>query len=1274
MSSQDAQNQEPNISQSMENKLGNVELQGDRASFTFAPVQIGTKVETQIIQISAERVTQRSLNKSSPYKGLKRYNFRDRDIFFGRDALISKLVTAVNKNKLLLVLGASGCGKSSVVRAGLIPELKKNLGETQLLDFVFSPGQNPFDSLHRCLLSEDKDYSFSESEAEIALKSHPHTLVEVIQSLKPKNTRWIIFIDQFEEIFTNCTDEQRRLNFIDSIVELNQVPEESVRVVLAMRADFLEYFSSYPQLGSLVNNNNIHLVTDMHPDELRLAIEQPAARHGVVFEEGLVEHIIKEVQGQNGYLPLLQYTLNLLWKTECRTEAQDNKFHIDDRTLNRSSYMALEGVRGALQTRINNLYQKLNQEEQDATRQIFLRLVQVEKSDFGTRAVSRKAHRSDFQGKSVESTLKKFVDENMIVSDYDYAQQNSLLAGEIVNLPKNAVFEIAHEIILSSWEQLRQWLKDAEDSIIFKNLLADDIARWQSALAKLPEQGGASSEIANEELLKGSRLDRALQLREHDAFALLGGLTDLENEFVDKSLAWQTRQRKRQADLEIAQERNQLLSDANKQARKTIRSSLAVLAVVIPVAIGASWAASRAIRRASVAAKGVKLEQAGVSAIRQFRSGEIDALLSAVYAGKELQTLVNAQTPIDTYPAVSPILALQKISASIYEKNRLAVDQEEIRAADISADSQYIVTGGKDGTIQISQFSGEKVTTFQAHEGNFRNIYGVSFSPDGQFIASASRDSSAKLWTITGQAVTTFSNHKGELLSVDFSPDGQRLVTTSSRGEVMIWDTSGQQLAQLEGHQGRVHDVAFSPDGKQLATAGADGTIRVWEAGGNARAQWEGHQGQPVVSVSFSSNGQKLISGGGDKTAKVWDLSGQEQLILEGHRLLVTDASFSPDDQQLATASDDGTARLWNLKGEEMANFQGHRGVVWRAEFSPNGDAVLTTGRDGTARLWSLQNAALPRFEGLQKDANTVAISPDGKTVAAGGDEGILTLWEASSGELKQSWSAKAGPIYSTAFSPDGKLIATAGGAGSFNVWDLSGNQQLVLRGHSGFINSLSFSPDGKFMATAGADKLARLWTTDGSEVTQFKSHEDVVSAVAFTPDSSTVVTAGWDGQIKLWEPSGELLKEWKGHSDKISGLDFSTDGKVMATADKGGTVIFWDMNGQKQLEFFTYQSGVNALKFIPHTSLIVTGGMDGTTRVWDMAGRQVNEFTHQNGPVWGVATSSDAQRIIAAGTLGEVHQWELVNLTEGIRQGCTWLNSLLSNTANQDLQSACQN
>ncbi len=496
----------------------------------FAPVQIGTKIETQTIQISVAKVTQQPLIKTSPYQGLKRFNLKDRERFFGRDKLIARLFEAVNRSSLSLVLGASGSGKSSAVRAGLIPELKKSLESSKFYNFIFTPHEDPFESLYRCLLSEEKDYSFRESEAKIARKAEADTLPEVIRSLKKDDERWLIFVDQFEELFTSCPDLDKRNNFIESLVRVANFGDSSVKIMLAMRADFLEQLSSYPALGAIANENNIHLVTDMHPDELRQAIEQPAAKHGVVFEEGLVKQIIAEVKGQKGYLPLLQYTLDLLWQIECSTVGADGRLKIENRTLNKTSYVALEGVRGALQKRVNEIYNHLNQEEQSATKQIFAKLVNIVDTESGSKTVSRRANRSEFVGESVNNTLQTFIDENLLVSSAEDLSSETLQVSDSESSKQAATVEIAHEILLSSWDRLKRWIEQEKEAIILKNWLASETRRWQKIRAE-------DESKAREELLKGSRLEQVVEFRKKDAFQNIGGLRAEENEFIDASVA-----------------------------------------------------------------------------------------------------------------------------------------------------------------------------------------------------------------------------------------------------------------------------------------------------------------------------------------------------------------------------------------------------------------------------------------------------------------------------------------------------------------------------------------------------------------------------------------------------------------------------------------------------------------------------------------------------------------------------------------------------------------
>ncbi|MEM9153361.1 MAG: ATP-binding protein, partial [Cyanobacteria bacterium P01_F01_bin.3] len=464
-------------SQSQENVISNIHFGDGDNSFTFAPVQIGTQIQTQIIQVPVEKVLQQELIKASPYQGLRRFNTKDSSRFFGRATAIADLRETVNHNSLTLVLGASGSGKSSLVRAGLMPSITAALDLQTFYGFVFTPTQDPFDAFYRCLRSEEKDYSYSASEAQIALEAQENTFQKVINTLKKKGERWLIFIDQFEELFTVCKDEDKRHCFISSLMQVAEAEDESVKIVLAMRADFLGQFTTRPEFRS-INQENYYVVHPMYPDELRQAIEQPALQHGVVFEAGLIEQIVKDIEGQKGYLPLLQYALNLLWISECKKLGTDGRPHIEDRTLNRKTYNLLGGVRGALQKHVNEIYDNLDQEGQDSAKQIFLNLVDIVESDTGRKTVSRQAYRNEFTGEPLLQVLDTFIDEDLLVSGSEFLEDYT--TGEYpASSPQVSTVEIAHEVLIHSWDELSKWLEEEEEIVILRNWLASEVKRWE---------------------------------------------------------------------------------------------------------------------------------------------------------------------------------------------------------------------------------------------------------------------------------------------------------------------------------------------------------------------------------------------------------------------------------------------------------------------------------------------------------------------------------------------------------------------------------------------------------------------------------------------------------------------------------------------------------------------------------------------------------------------------------------------------------------------------
>lgn len=522
MNPDDSQNLSPRTPVNQQQSFGEVQVQGDDNLLNVIQAQVVTLTQTKIIQISVDEIKTRELIVVSPYKGLKKFEPEDSDRFFGRDQFIGGLVNELEQTNFVLLLGASGSGKSSVVRAGLMPWLQQTWGK-QFVSLVLTPDSDPFESLYGSLLSR----GFSQAQAQAAKVDKAETLSQVVTTLKPTEAYWLIFIDQFEELFT-VSEAKKRDSFIHSLVKLSKdrASDATLKIVATLRADFLDQLDPAPanRLARLTEKHR-PLITQMHPDELRLAIEQPAAHHGVVFETGLVEDIIKDVQGQAGYLPLLQYTLDLLWESEAQNGS------LQDRTLRSSTYRRLGGVRGALQQRVDEIYQGLSELQQLAVQRIFLKLVEIgddEAAGTGWKPVRRRAARVEFADEAEQRVLSQLINANLLVSDAPVepvGQRQAAGAG--------ATVEIAHEILLTSWTTLHGWIKQNRQSIALRNRLNDDVALWQT-------------QKEDSDLWGGSKLAQVVELRQDQVFQqVLGGFSPGANQFIEASVGLRDRQRQR---------------------------------------------------------------------------------------------------------------------------------------------------------------------------------------------------------------------------------------------------------------------------------------------------------------------------------------------------------------------------------------------------------------------------------------------------------------------------------------------------------------------------------------------------------------------------------------------------------------------------------------------------------------------------------------------------------------------------------------------------------
>jgi WD40 repeat protein/energy-coupling factor transporter ATP-binding protein EcfA2 len=1168
---------------------------------TFGDISLGDRnvfTVNQILQVTAAAIQTQPLNPTSPYRGLKRFEPDNKDLFFGRDRLIANLVEVVSQTNFILLLGASGSGKSSLVRAGLIPQLSEKLG-SKFCDFTFTPDRNPFESLGISLIS----HGYKQSEVENAFNNFSTPLNQGIHKLKEKGSQWLIFIDQFEEIFTLCQDLDRRKKFIDNLVTIGRSNHQSVKIILAMRADFLDRFSPYPNLGRIAQKN-IHLVTDMHSDELRQAIEQPAAHHGVVFEGGLVEEIIRDVLGQAGSLPLLQYTLDLLWQND----------EISDRTLNLKTYRKLGGVKGALQLHVDRIYQHLSPEEQKAAKQIFLRLIDLNATekelDVVGKAVSRRAHLSEFNNELVHSLLNRFVDSNLLVS----------------NRQQQSTVEIAHEILINSWSTLKEWIEDSKETIAIRNRLSEDAKRWQD------------SESAQDDLWSGSKLQRVEELRQKKEFDRLGGLSELENQFIDASTA----------------ERDRRLHEAEIRRKRQL-TAVSIAAIVfagLSLLAGFGW--KQAERQMTI----LNLRERANRASNLLAIDPVQGSIESISLFGESYDRLGEKF-LQIVPQVRS--SLRNAIAIPVERNALRGHRGVVWSAIFSPDGKYIVSGGDDGTVRLWDRQGNAIA--QPWRGHQNAVKSVAFSPDGQTIVTGSFDKTLRLWDLNGNPVgNPFQGHRDKVLSVAFSPDGKYIVSGSDDRTIRLWDKQGNPVGNpFQGHRDKVLSVAFSPDGKYIVSGSDDRTIRLWDKQGNPVGNpFQGHRDK-VLSVALSPDGQTIISGSADNTIRMWNLQGNPiGKPIRGHEDFVHSVAFSPDGNYIVSASDDKTVRLWDRQGNPIGQpLIGHNYYVYSVAFSPDGQTIVSSSEDSTMRLWDRQNISIEStFYGHQAQVSTVAISPDSQYIVSGSADRTIRLWDKQGNPIGKPLLGHTAQVRSLAVSPDGQTIVSGSTDRTIRLWDRQGNPVArPFLGHESDVYSVAFSPDGQYIVSGSADRTIRLWDRQGNPVARpFLGHESDVYSVAFSPDGQYIVSASDDKTIRLWDRRGNpIAQPFLEHTDEVNAVAFSPDGKYIVSASRDKTIRLWDRQGNPIGQpFLGHGSAVTSVAFSPDGEYIVSASRDKTAQFWDLEGNSIGRpLLGHSSSVTSVAMSRDSQYIVSGSWDRTVRLWQGGTLSGWLKVAC---------------------
>ncbi|WP_214322929.1 caspase, EACC1-associated type [Nonomuraea sediminis] len=1144
----------------------------------------------------------------SPYRGLAAFGPEDAEFFFGREELTRSLIDRVAAGRgqpgPLVVTGASGAGKSSLLRAGLLTALRT----ARTPAVVFTPTGDPLGQLARQLASlggaTGVRASVDADHLRERLREDPQAAGDLLAALE---ARPVIVVDQFEELFTATLDEDVRRASVQAL----HAASTQAGVVVAVRADFFGHCAAYPLLVPALEHALV--VGPMSETHLRQAIEKPARKAGLELESGLVELLLDDVGASpgrpasaEGTLPLLSHALLSTWQ------------HSPEAMMTLAGYRASGGVAGALAQSADTTLAHLPLRDRATARTVLTTLVRLGDEVADTR---RKVTHTELvavveesERPAVQATLDRFTDARLISQTAEGA-------------------ELTHEALIRAWPQLQEWLDADRAALIARQRLADDARQWDH------HDRNPAFLYRGTRLAQAPRDDRASPEAAGPGPAVAGTgrawLSEVERDFLAAA--------RRLA----------------RRGRRVQRLVIITLAVLVIVSLTASAVAFNAARNATDVAQ--QARQASRQALsRQLAAQSIglsdfDGTLSQLLA-------VAARTQAPTSDA-----RLSLLNAAVNPaRGILTGHQGAVYGVVFSPDGRTLASAGYDGTIRLwDAATRRQIGSLIGHQGA---VNGVVFSPDGRTLASAGADGTIRLWdTATRRQIgSSLIGHQGGVYGVVFSPDGRILASAGYDGTIRLWDaaTRRQIGSPLIGHQRGVNGVVFSPDGHTLASAGYDATIRLWDAATHRQigSPLIGHQRgvNGVNGVVFSPDGRTLASSGADGTIRLWDAATHRQIgsPLIGHQGGVNGVVFSLDGRTLASGGHDGTIRLWDAAahrqiGSPLNSHQSAVNGVNGVVFSPDGRTLASSGADGTIRLW---DAATHRqigspLTGHRSWVNGVVFSPDGRTLASSGADGTIRLWDAATHrQIGSPLAGRQDAVSGVVFSPDGHTLASAGYDTTIRLWDAATHRQIgsPLTGHQGGVNGVVFSPDGRTLASAGTDATIRLWdaATHRQIGSPLNSHQGVVYGVVFSPDGRTLASTGTDGTVRLWDAATRRqIGSLTGHQGGVSGVVFSPDGRTLASTGTDATIRLWDAATHRQIgsPLTGHQDAVYGVVFSPDGRTLASAGADATIRLWDTAThRQIGSPpTGHQGGVSGVVFSPDGHTLASAGYDATIRLWD---------------------------------
>lgn len=1159
----------------------------------------------------------------NPYRGLRPFETEDAGLFFGRTELTSRLLAEIAARRgthaPLVVSGVSGSGKSSLLRAGLLPALAA--GTEPVCEaatwpvLTMNPGARPL-------------LEFSTQIARLA-RSTP---AAVYTRLKDSPTSWrgllpadtvpLVVVDQLEELFTLCDDEVESQAFLTALLDAGDAG--TTQIVLAFRADFYGRVLGEHRLSLLLEAGHV-VVGPLSEDQLRAAIVEPARAVGYEFTDGVVELLLRDgvpsrsadSTHEAGMLPMLAHTLHALIDLCRRTDPNTSVIGIDH-------YRAVGGVRGAIARTAEDVYDSLSTRDQALARSLFLRLVRTEHGVADTR---RRVALDELFPAGPART-----DDDLVTVFDRFVAHRLLTAG-------TGTVEISHEALLTSWPRLREWLTEDEAGRRLHSMLAERARAWRD--------GGRGED----DLFRGSRLAAA------DEWVSQSGpgdpLNQLEREFLDAS-------RQRQREWDVAGRRR-------VRRRYQLLTAVVVLVLVIAgtalyarqVALGADQdraAADRSDRLSAsrqTAAKAERLADkdpglAAQLALAAYRIAPTTEARSALLDSSVRPTPVRARATHGAATAVTAMtdaLAIGTDTGHVqlrpYTGTRLVADltaSRPITALTAAADGTVLVAGDATGEISVwhpAALTGSRPQTVLSGTGTA--ITALAVSPDRRTIAAAV-GSTIRLWQVGAEGITALGTLTGPadlVRAITFTPDSQTLVAAGEDRVVRLWDMAVPRepvpLATISGPTSKVFAVAVSPDGRILAAGtAAEHSVYLWDitdrtAPRSRRPPLTGPASW-VNSLAFSPSGNTLAAGSADSFLWQWDTGSGDLVGTLPHSTPLISVGYR-DERTLTALAADGITRTWTVPGPVVT---GLGGQVFSVSFDRAGHTLAAGAGDSGVHVLDVTDSrsavrhAGPLLNDLRVEprmSGASVLTLDGRTVVAGLVDGSVQLWDVSD----PARVVRRGPplpvatnlIEAVVLAPDGRSVAVSSDDGTVHVVDIADVDHPVVTGMgtgpTETVYGIRFSPDGRYLAAASSDHKGYFWDATGLSAMPLLAtvgvSDTVVYAIAYNARGTLAAFGAADYAVQLVDtrrPEHPVLvgAPLIGPVDEIMEISFHPSNDVLAVSSADGTIWLWDVRDPRAPRHrATLQAsarGLLTVAFSPDGHTLAAGSRDGSVLLWD--------------------------------------------------------------------------